>query len=249
MLHSPFLGMSFLPYAGESCIHRLFLCASRRDKRRCKDMAKTKKNDYSKLFGGLDLPKDRFDKNREGYVDDKANYHYITGVKDTGATPSVIPLENADGSSNADLVTMLANMDHAVNIRKRNADDHEDARNKAFKANTDPDSEEADTTPDPVDAESYRRYMESQYRDDSDDDDEDPVEKFVHEFLLNLNDTDQNIMFAVFGSGSEQKDAAAEVNRTTQSVSRTIQRIKARLKKQLADELGYTGQDRTKPGK
>lgn len=50
-------------------------------------------------------------------------------------------------------------------------------------------------------------------------------------------------------SGDEQKDAATQANRTTQSVSRTIQRIKARLKKQLADELGYAGQDRTKPEK
>lgn len=212
-------------------------------------MASKKQNNYSKLFGGLDLPKDRFDRNRDGYVDDKANYHYITGVKDTGATPAVILLKNADGSSNADLITMLANMDHAVNIQKRNADDHEDARNKVFKANTDPDSEEADTTPDPIDVESYRRYMESKYQDDADEDEEDPVEAFVHDFLLNLNDTDQTIMFTVFGSGDEQKDAAAQVNRTTQSVSRTIQRIKARLKKQLADELGYTGQDRTKSEK
>lgn len=212
-------------------------------------MASKKQNNYSKLFGGLDLPKDRFDRNRDGYVDDKANYHYITGVKDTGATPAVILLKNADGSSNADLITMLANMDHAVNIQKRNADDHEDARNKVFKANTDPDSEEADTTPDPIDVESYRRYMESKYLDDADEDEEDPVEAFVHDFLLNLNDTDQTIMFTVFGSGDEQKDAAAQVNRTTQSVSRTIQRIKARLKKQLADELGYTGQDRTKSEK
>ena len=212
-------------------------------------MASKKKNDYSKLFGGLDLPKDRFDRNREGYVDDKGSYHYITGTKKRGATPDVIPLKNKDGSSNADLFTMLANMDHAVNIQKRNADDHEDARNKAFKANTDPDSEEADTTPDPVDVESYRRYMVSKYQDDTDDDEEDPVEKFVHDFLCGLNDTDQIIMFTVFGSGDEQKDAAAQVNRTTQSVSRTIQRIKARLKKQLADELGYTGQNRTKPEK
>ncbi|MGN0256280.1 MAG: hypothetical protein ACI4D6_09925 [Chordicoccus sp.] len=212
-------------------------------------MASKKQNNYSKLFGGLDLPKDRYDRNREGYVDDKANYHYITGMKDTGATPAVIPLKNADGSSNADLITLLANMDHAVNIQKRNAEDHEDARAMAFKANTDPNSEEADTTPDPMDKESYRRYMESQYQDDSDDDDEDPVQKFVHEFLLGLGDADQTIMFAVFGSGEEQKDAAAELNRTTQSVSRTIQRIKARLKKQLADELGYTGQDRTMPEK
>lgn len=212
-------------------------------------METTKKNDYSKLFGGLDLPKDRYDRNREGYVDDKANYHYMTGVKDTGATPAVIPLKNADGSSNAVLITLLANMDHAVNIQKRNADDHEDARAKAYKANTDPDSEEADTTPNPVDVESYRRYMESKYQDDTDEEDEDPIEKFVHEFLLGLGDADQTIMFAVFGSGDEQKDAAAQVNRTTQSVSRTIQRIKARLKKQLADELGYTGQDRTKPEK
>ena len=212
-------------------------------------METTKKNDYSKLFGGLDLPKDRYDRNREGYVDDKANYHYMTGVKDTGATPAVIPLKNADGSSNAVLITLLANMDHAVNIQKRNADDHEDARAKAYKANTDPDSEEADTTPNPVDVESYRRYMESKYQDDTDEEDEDPTEKFVHEFLLGLGDADQTIMFAVFGSGDEQKDAAAQVNRTTQSVSRTIQRIKARLKKQLADELGYTGQDRTKPEK
>ena len=113
-------------------------------------MASKKKNDYSKLFGELDLPKDRFDRNREGYVDDKGNYHYITGTKKRGATPDVIPLKNKDGSSNANLITMLANMDHAVNIQKRNVDDHEDARNKAFKANTDPDSEEADTTPDPV---------------------------------------------------------------------------------------------------
>ena len=214
-------------------------------------MASKKKNDYSKLFGGLDLPKDRYDRNREGYVDDKGNYHYITGTKKHGATSDVIPLKNKNGSSNADLITMLANMDHAVNIQKRNADDHEDARNKAFKANTDPDSEEADTTPDPVDVESYRRYMESKYQDDADEDEEeeDPVEAFVHDFLLNLNDTDQTIMFTVFGSGDEQKDAAAQVNRTTQSVSRTIQRIKARLKKQLADELGYTGQNRTKPEK
>lgn len=212
-------------------------------------MAKTRKNDYSKLFGGLDLPKDRYDKNREGYVDDKANYHYITGIKDTGVTPAVIPLINEDGSSNADLITLLANMDHAVNIQKRNADDHEDARNKAFKANTDPDSEETDTTPDPIDVESYRRYMESRYQDDTDEEDEDPIERFVHEFLLGLGDADQTIMFAVFGSGEEQKDAAAELNRTTQSVSRTIQRIKARLKKQLADELGYTGQDRRMPEK
>lgn len=212
-------------------------------------METTKKNDYSKLFGGLDLPKDRYDRNREGYVDDKANYHYMTGVKDTGATPAVIPLKNADGSSNAVLITLLANMDHAVNIQKRNSDDHEDARAKAYKANTDPDSEEADTTPNPVDVESYRRYMESKYQDDTDEEDEDPIEKFVHEFLLGLGDADQTIMFAVFGSGDEQKDAAAQVNRTTQSVSRTIQRIKARLKKQLADELGYTGQDRTKPEK
>ena len=149
----------------------------------------------------------------------------------------------------AELITMLANMDHEVNIQKRNADDHEDSRNKAFKANMDPDSEEADTTPDPIDVESYRRYMESRYQDDTDEEDEDPIEKFVHEFLLGLGDADQTIMFAVFGSGEEQKDAAAELNRTTQSVSRTIQRIKARLKKQLADELGYTGQDRTMPEK
>lgn len=212
-------------------------------------MATTKQNDYSKLFGGLDLPKNRYDKNREGYVDDKANYHYITGMKDTGATPAVIPLKNADGSSNSDLIIMLANMDHDVNIQKRNADDHEDARNKAFKANTDPDSEKADTTTDPMDVESYRRYMESRYQEGTDEEDEDPIEKFVHDFLWSLSDTDQTIMFAVFGSGDEQKDAAAQVNRTTQSVSRTIQRIKARLKKQLAEELGYTGQDRTKPEK
>ena len=212
-------------------------------------METTKKNDYSKLFGGLDLPKDRYDRNREGYVDDKGSYHYITGTKKRGATPDVIPLKNKDGSSNADLFTMLANMDHAVNIQKRNADDHEDARFKAYRANTDPDSEEADTTPDPMDVESYRRYMESLYQDDSDDDEEDPVQKFVHDFLWSLNDTDQTIMYAVFGSREEQKDAAAEVERTTQSVSRTIQRIKARLKKQLADELGYIGQDRTKPEK
>ena len=134
-------------------------------------MASKKKNDYSKLFEGLDLPKDRYDRNREGYVDDKGNYHYITGTKKHGATSDVIPLKNKNGSSNADLITMLANIDHAVNIQKRNADDHEDARNKAFKANTDPDSEEADTTPDPVDVESYRRYMESKYQDDTDDDD------------------------------------------------------------------------------
>ena len=212
-------------------------------------MASKKKNDYSKLFGGLDLPKDRFDRNREGYVDDKGSYHYITGTKKRGATPDVIPLKNKDGSSNADLFTMLANMDHAVNIQKRNADDHEDARAKAYKAKTDPESEEADTTPDPMDVESYRRYMESKYQDDADEDEEDPVEAFVHDFLLNLNDTDQTIMFAVFGSGDEQKDAATQVNRTTQSVSRTSQRIKERLKKQLADELGYTGQGRTKPEK
>ena len=91
--------------------------------------------------------------------------------------------------------------------------------------------------------------MVSKYQDDTDDDEEDPVEKFVHDFLCGLNDTDQIIMFTVFGSGDEQKDAAAQVNRTTQSVSRTIQRIKARLKKQLADELGYTGQDRARPEK
>lgn len=212
-------------------------------------MARKKQNDYSKLFGGLDLPKDRYDRNREGYVDEKGNYHYITGTKKRGATPSQIPLKNKDGSSNAELITMLANMDHEVNIQKRNADDHEDSRNKAFKANTDPDSEEADTTPDPIDVESYRRYMESRYQDDTDEENEDPIEKFVHEFLLGLGDADQTIMFAVFGSGEEQKDAAAELNRTTQSVSRTIQRIKARLKKQLADELGYTGQDRTMPEK
>lgn len=212
-------------------------------------MASKKKNDYSKLFGGLDLPKDRFDRKREGYVDDKGNYHYITGTKKRGATPDVIPLKNKDGSSNANLITMLANMDHVVNIQKRNADDYEDARFKAYRANTDPDSEEADTTPDPMDVESYRRYMESLYQDDSDDDEEDPVQKFVHDFLWSLNDTDQTIMYAVFGSREEQKDAAAEVERTTQSVSRTIQRVKARLKKQLADELGYTGQDRTKPEK
>lgn len=81
-------------------------------------MASKKKNDYSKLFGGLDLPKDRFDRNREGYVDDKGSYHYITGTKKRGATPDVIFLKNKDGSSNADLFTMLANMDHAVNIQK-----------------------------------------------------------------------------------------------------------------------------------
>lgn len=106
-------------------------------------------------------------------------------------------MKNKDGSSNANLITMLANMDHVVNIQKRNAEDHEDARAKAFKVNTDPDSEEADTTPDPVDKESYRRYMESMYQDDSDDDDEDSIQKFVHDFLCSLNDTDQTIMFAV----------------------------------------------------
>ena len=100
-----------------------------------------------------------------------------------------------------------------------------------------------------MDVESYRRYMESRYQEGTDEEDEDPIEKFVHDFLWSLSDTDQTIMFAVFGSGDEQKDAAAQVNRTTQSVSRTIQRIKARLKKQLAEELGYTGQDRTKPEK
>lgn len=210
-------------------------------------MARKKQNDYSKLFGGLDLSKDRYDRNREGYVDKKGNYHYITGTKKRGATPSVIPLKNKDGSSNAELITMLANMDHGVNIQKRNADDNEDARFKAFKGNTDPDSEEADTTPDPRDVEMLRRYMQEQYREDSDDDSWDPIEKFVHDFLWNLSDTDQTIMFSVFGSGEKQTEAAAKVDRTTQSVSKTIQRIKARLKKQLAEELGYTGQDRTMP--
>lgn len=202
-------------------------------------MARAKRKNYSNLFGGLDLPKDRYDQNREGYVDEKGTYHYVTETRQCGATPNTIPLINQDGTSNEEFITVLAYMDHDVNIQKRNQTDHEDARFAAFKSRIDPASEEADTTPDPMDRESYRRYMEEKYQSGEErESKEEPLLKAVHEFILSLDENDRAIVLAIFDAGKQQKEIAAELGRTTQSVSRTIQRIKARLKKKLEKEFG-----------
>lgn len=209
-------------------------------------MPRGKSKDYSALFGGLDLPKDRFDADREGYVDKEGNYHFntVTGIGMGSVTPSVIKLHGDNGEDNSKWIEFLAGEDHTVNIQKRNDNDHEDDRYAYFKKNTDPDSEEADTTPDPMDLESYRRWSESQETEECEE--EDLVADFVHEFLCMLSDDEQKIMFGVFGMDEKQKDVAGEVGRKPQSVSRSIDRIMKRLEKELAEKLGYHGEDRSK---
>jgi DNA-directed RNA polymerase specialized sigma subunit len=61
-----------------------------------------------------------------------------------------------------------------------------------------------------------------------------------------LSDDEQKIMFGVFGMDEKQKDVAGEVGRKPQSVSRSIDRIMKRLEKELAEKLGYHGEDRSK---
>lgn len=209
-------------------------------------MPRGKSKDYSALFGGLDLPKDRFDADREGYVDKEGNYHFntVTGIGMGSVTPSVIKLHGENGEDNSKWIEFLAGEDHAVNIQKRNDKDHEDERYAYFKKHTNPDSEEADTTPDPMDLESYRSWSESQESEECDK--ADPVADFVHEFLCMLSDDEQKIMFGVFGMDEKQKDVAGEVGRKPQSVSRSIDRIMKRLEKELAEKLGYHGENRSK---
>lgn len=217
-------------------------------------MARGKINNYSKLFGGLDIAKDSYDPNRDGRVDSEGNYHYITGLgmKDS-VTTDTIPLHDTDEDGNpvdnTKLIMMLAGMDHEVNIQKNNVARWTDYRvtNYHVASNNDPDQKKA---VDPMDAEAFRRYMEELFHGDNENEENiDPIIDFVHEFLLSLSEADQAIMFGYFGSGVTQQEIGDELGRQVQSVNRTINRIKKRLEKALADKLGYTGQDRHKTEK
>lgn len=217
-------------------------------------MARGKINNYSKLFGGLDIAKDSYDPSREGMVDNDGNYHYITGLGMQGsATTDIIPLHDTDEDGhpvdNTKLIMMLAGMDHEVNIQKNNSARWTDSRvtNYQRTANDDPDQKKA---VDPIDAEAFRRYMDELFRGDNENEENiDPIIEFVHEFLLSLSEADQAIMFGYFGSCVTQQEIGDELGRQVQSVNRTINRIKKRLEKALADKLGYTGQDRHKTEK
>lgn len=217
-------------------------------------MARGKINNYSKLFGGLDIAKDAYDPSREGMVDKDGNYHYITGLGMQGSdTTDIIPLHDKDEDGNpvdnTKLIVMLAGMDHDVNIQKNKAARWTDSRvtNYQRSANNDLDQKK---TVDPMDAEAYRRwYMEEQFCVEDEEEKRDPILEFVHEFLLSLSEADQAIMFGYFGSCVKQQEIGNELGRQVQSVNRTINRIKKRLEKELADKLSYTGQDRHKTEK
>lgn len=217
-------------------------------------MARGKINNYSKLFGGLDIAKDSYDQNRQGMVDSDGNYHYITGLGMQGsATTDIIPLhatdEDGNPVDNTKLIMTLAGMDHEANVQKNNAARWTDYRvtNYQVASNNDLDQKKA---VDPMDAEAFRRYMEELFRgDEAGDEKRDPIQEFVHKFLRGLSDADQAIMFGYFGSCETQQKIGDELGRQVQSVNRTINRIKKRLEKELADKLGYTGQDRHKAEK
>lgn len=216
-------------------------------------MSRGKINNYSKLFGGLDIAKDSYDPSREGSVDKDGNYHYITGLGMQGsATTDIIPLHDTDKADkpvdNTTLIMMLAGMDHDVNIQKNNAARWTDSRviNYQRSANNDLDQKK---TVDPMDAEAYRRwYLEEQFCGEDEEEKKDPIIEFVHEFLLSLSDADQTIIFSYFGSGETQQAIGDELGRKVQSVNRSISRIQKRLEKALAG-IGYTGQDRHKTEK
>ena len=217
-------------------------------------MARGKINNYSKLFGGLDIAKDSYDPNREGMVDSDGSYHYITGLGMQGsATTDIIPLHDTDEDGNpvdnTTLIMTLAGIDHEVNVQKNSATRWTDYRvtNYQLASNNDPDQKKA---VDPIDAEAFRRYMQELFRvDEAGEEKRDPVQEFVHEFLCSLSEVDQAIMFGHFGSCETQQEIGDEIGRQVQSVNRTINRIKKRLEKELADKLGYTGQDRHKTEK
>lgn len=210
-------------------------------------MPRGKKNNYSELFGGLDLPKDRFDADREGYVDEEGNYHFntMTGVDGDTATPCVIPHYGPNGEDNSKWIEFLANEDHKVNIQKRNDADNADKRDAFYKKMHDWDADVAKSGANPMDKESYRRWFEEAFREDDESEDEDPMLEFIHEFLCNLPDADQTIMFGIFGMSSQQNEIAEELKRKPQSVNRTVKRIEKRLAKALAEKFGCHVEDRT----
>lgn len=207
-------------------------------------MPRGKSKDYSDQFGGLDIAKDRYDENREGFVDEQGNYHYVTGIGMGAAVPPVVPLHGKNGEDNSEWIKILAEEDHKVNIQKRNDKDHADGLYISYKRRQDTDDRGLNAGCSPIDKETYLLWEAKQNGEE--DDDEDPVLVFVHEFLCSLNDADQTIMFGVFGSERKQNDVADELHRDPKSISRSIQRIERRLTKALADKLGYHGEDRHK---
>lgn len=207
-------------------------------------MPRGKSKDYSDQFGGLDIAMDRYDENREGFVDEQGNYHYVTGIGMGAEVPPVVPLHGKNGEENSEWIKILAEEDHKVNIQKRNDKDHADGLYISYKRRQDTDDRGLNAGCSPIDKETYLRWEAKQKGEE--DDDEDPVLVFVHEFLCSLNDADQTIMFGVFGSERKQNDVADELHRDPKSISRSIQRIERRLTKALADKLGYHGEDRHK---
>ena len=119
-----------------------------------------------------------------------------------------------------------------MNIQKRNDKDHADGLYISYKRRQDTDDRGLNAGCSPIDKETYLQWEAKQNGEE--DDDEDPVLVFVHEFLCSLNDVDQTIMFGVFGSERKQNEVADELHRDPKSISRSIQRI------------GYHGEDRHK---
>lgn len=212
------------------------------------EMSRGRQKNYSEQFGGLDIDKNRYDGAREGYVDEHGNYHYnthVTGIDMDAAVPSVIPLHGKNGEDNSEWIKILAAEDHGVNIQKRNDSDYADGRDIYYQTRHTKDDKDPDAGVNPVDQEAYRQWSDAQGREEEDEE-EDPVSAFVHDFLCNLNEADQTIMFGIFGSDRKQDDVGNELGRKQQSVSRSVQRIEKHLKKELADKFDYHGEDRTK---